>query len=191
MDRGQLVGPNLKGLPRGDLQQSLGLLSMVAPPVAGDVLGLLADGMGYAKDPSSLTPAAGLLSLAGLMPGVPNVKGLKLKDWMRGDGNPDFLLHIADKANAEAIAKEGLKPGPLDDYVYLWTSGLDADSERIMREARQTRLGIGWDEAGAIEDSYFAVDKKALGKRIEVDPRTGEARVKGAIPPSAIRLITE
>ena len=71
MDRGQLVGPNLRGLPRGDLQQSLGLLSMVAPPVAGDVLGLLADGMGYAKDPSSLTLGSGLLSLAGLLPGVP------------------------------------------------------------------------------------------------------------------------
>ena len=120
MDRGALVGPSLKGLPRGDLQQSLGLLSMVAPPVAGDVLGLLADGMGYAKDPSSLTPAAGLLSLAGVIPGVPS--GLsKIKPELAGraadfaygsaDEMDDFLYHITTEPNAKKILKEGFKGG--------------------------------------------------------------------------------
>jgi hypothetical protein len=34
-------------------------------------LGLLADTAGYVQDPASLTPARGLLSLAGALPGIP------------------------------------------------------------------------------------------------------------------------
>lgn len=82
MDRNQYPGRSLLGLPRGNLgPQELGLLSMALPPVAGDAVGLLADGMRYAQDPSSLTPMAGLLSLAGLIPGIP-ASGLN-KDAMR------------------------------------------------------------------------------------------------------------
>lgn len=77
MDRGALLGRNLKYLPQGDPQQALGLLSMVAPPVAGDVIGLLEDAYGYASGQEKLTPAAGLLSLAGLVPGIPSVSQAK------------------------------------------------------------------------------------------------------------------
>lgn len=73
MDRNQYPGKSLLGLPRGNLgPQELGLLSMALPSPVGDVVGLLADGMGYAQDPKSLTPMAGLLSLAGMIPGVPS-----------------------------------------------------------------------------------------------------------------------
>jgi hypothetical protein len=171
--------------------QQVGLLSAAVPSPFGDALGLLADAAGYAQDPKSLTPLNGLLSLAGLLPGVPSKRMAKIADWTRGKGNADFLLHIADEANADAILKEGLKPGAMDDYVYLWKGGLDAEADKIMREARMTRLGLDWDEAGAVKDSFFAVDKKALGGRIEVDPFTGEARVKGKIPPQALRLLSK
>jgi hypothetical protein len=119
------------------------------------------------------------------------MRGPKISDWTRGEGSADFLLHIADKANADSILKEGLKPGQLDDYVYLWKNGLDAESDKIMREARMSRLGLDWDNAGAVPDSYFSVDKKAIADRLEIDPFTGEARVKGKIPPTALRLLSE
>jgi hypothetical protein len=51
--------------------QQVGLLSAAIPSPFGDALGLLADAAGYAQDPSSLTPGRGLLSLAGLLPGIP------------------------------------------------------------------------------------------------------------------------
>jgi hypothetical protein len=44
---------------------------MALPSPIGDVAGLLADGIGYAGNPKSFTPGAGLLSLAGLIPGAP------------------------------------------------------------------------------------------------------------------------
>jgi hypothetical protein len=123
--------------------------------------------------------------LAALAPGIPRASA-----WTRGDGAKDWLLHIADKANEGAISKNGLLPGK-DGYVYLWKDGLDADSERIMREARQTRLGLGWDDAGAVPNSYFGVKRGPLEGRIELDPYTGEARVKGAIPPSLLERLDE
>jgi hypothetical protein len=98
-------------------------------------------------------------------------------------------LHIADDVNAPAILRDGLRAAS-DGYVYLWANGLDADSERVMREARQTRNpDLGWDEAGAIPDAYFSVDLAALQDRLEPDPYTdGGMRVKGDIPPEALRL---
>lgn len=51
--------------------QQVGLLSAAVPSPFGDALGLLADGVGYAQDPSSLTPRSGLLSLAAMLPGIP------------------------------------------------------------------------------------------------------------------------
>jgi len=116
-------------------------------------------------------------------------ESVRLADWMTGEGNPRYFLHITDKPNLPQILEKGLIPGKSDEYVYLWSGGLDADAERIMREARQSRLGVGWDEAGAVQDAYIAVDRDALQGRIEVDPYTGEARVKGTIPPEALRLV--
>jgi hypothetical protein len=51
--------------------QQVGLLSAAVPSPFGDALGLLADGMGYAQNPETLTPMSGLLSLAGMIPGIP------------------------------------------------------------------------------------------------------------------------
>lgn len=163
--------------------QKAGLLSTALPSPLGDAVGLLADGMGYVQDPKSLTPTAGLLSLAGVIPGVP-----ALSQWTRGEGAADWLLHIADKANVKSIRKKGLLPGK-DDYVYLWNGGLDGEAAQIMNEARQTRLGLDWQNAGLVKNGYFAVNRKALGNRIEVDPYTGESRVRGAIPPDALRFL--
>lgn len=63
------------------MNTQMGLLSAALPSPAGDVVGLLADAGGYAADPSSLTPARGLLSLAALAPGIPRAKGFD--DWRR------------------------------------------------------------------------------------------------------------
>lgn len=120
MDRGALIGQNLKYLPKGDLQQGLGLLSMGLPSPAGDVVGLLGDAYGYARDPGSLTPTAGLLSLAGMIPGVPN--GLsrikpklagKAADFAYGSADEvdNFLYHVTTEPNAKKILKEGFRGG--------------------------------------------------------------------------------
>ena len=178
--------------------QAIGLLSAALPSPMGDAVGLLADAAGYAEDPGSLTLGSGLLSLAAMAPGVPrsgaanDVKKAvaKLTDWTRGEGSKDFLLHIADSSAADSIAKKGLLPAKSDGYVYLWDGGLDADSARIMAEARQTRNpALDWDAANTAPNAYIAVDRKAIGNRIELDPHTGEARVKGRIPPGALRIL--
>ena len=46
-------------------------------PVVGDAIGLLADTSDYVKNPRSLTLTSGLLSLAGMVPGIPRPKSLK------------------------------------------------------------------------------------------------------------------
>jgi hypothetical protein len=115
----------------------------------------------------------------------------KLSDWTDGEGVDGYALHIADKTNAESIATNGLRAAS-DGYVYLWKGGLDADSNRIMREARQSKNpDMTWDQAGAVPESYFAVDLSGLKDRIETDPYTGEVRVKGDIPPHSIVKLDE
>src|SRR5574343_163776 len=50
--------------------ETMGLLSRL--PGVGDAARLLGDAAMYAEDPSQLTPMSGLLSLAGVLPGVPS-----------------------------------------------------------------------------------------------------------------------
>lgn len=69
-------------------------------PGVGDAVGLGQDVRGYAESPNSLTPWAGLLSLAGLIPGVPRVgtmaklKGTKVLDEA---GMPRQVYHATTK----------------------------------------------------------------------------------------------
>ena len=96
--------------------QQVGLLSAAVPSPFGDALGLLADGVGYAQDPSSLTPRSGLLSLAAMIPGIPRIKpeiAGKAADFAYGsaDEMDDFLYHVTTEPNAKKILKEGFKGG--------------------------------------------------------------------------------
>lgn len=91
------------------VSQDMGLLSMGLPSPLGDVTGLLADGFGYASGQQRLTPANGLLSLLGLVPGVPNAAM--------------FLGPLAKTADLSALerAKAMLKLGASDDEVWKKT----------------------------------------------------------------------
>ncbi len=115
--------------------------------------------------------------------------GPSLRDWTEGDGNPNFFLHITDPTSVESISRDGLKAAA-DGYSYLWNSRLDAESNQIMVEARQSR-GMSLDEATGTPYGYVAVDRAAVADRIETDPYTGEVRIKGDIPASALRVLTE
>jgi hypothetical protein len=78
-------------------------------PGVGDAIGLLSDAAGYIKNPKSLTPASGLLSLLGVLPMVPNAAM--------------FLGPLAKTADLSALerAKAMLKMGADDAQVWKET----------------------------------------------------------------------
>jgi hypothetical protein len=125
------------------------------------------------------------------MPGVVFEQGtdVSLRDWTEGEGNPQFLLHITEPTNVEAIKRGGLKAAG-DGFNYAWDSQLDAESDQIMREARMSR-GMSYDEAADAGTAFIAIDRAAVADRIEQDPYTGEVRIKGDIPASALRFLDD
>jgi len=105
------------------------------------------------------------------------------------------LYHGTFGWNSDAVARDGIVPGlkpgwsaSEPQYVYL------AESPELaanwVREAYVERR-IPWDR-GRATASVFEVDTAAIGP-VEPDPKGGSAdwRHKGAIPPSAIRLVYE
>lgn len=89
--------------------QQVGLLSAAVPSPFGDALGLLADGIGYAQDPKSLTWGRGALSLLGLAPGIPSMAM--------------FAGPLAKTANLSALekAKAMARLGRSDDAIWKET----------------------------------------------------------------------
>lgn len=128
MDRGALLGQNLKYLPKGTPGQAMGLLSMGLPSPVGDAVGLLADGYGYASGQQKLTPTAGLLSLAGLIPfvprgmkpeGVDNLKKQIYDRWQRGELSFEdmnaAISGLPPDSSMTEVMRKAKAPGPLKE----------------------------------------------------------------------------
>jgi hypothetical protein len=118
---------------------------------------------------------------------------------------PDTLYHGTFGWNADAVSREGIVPGfgpnwleSDPQYVYLsdtpefaanWVRRVAANWARDMRDSGGD--ADPWDRATA---AVFEVDTAAIGL-VERDPSSGASssdwRHRGAIPPSAVRLIYE
>ena len=129
--------------------ETLGLLSAILPPVAGDAVGLLADGWGYAQDPKSLTPTAGLLSLAGLIPFVPR--------GMKPEAVDNLKRQIYDRWNRGELSFEDM---------YAAISGLPPDSAmtEIMRKARAS---------GPLKEVFSGIKEIPVGTKIRTSRGVG------------------
>lgn len=121
-----------------------------------------------------------------------------LEDWTRGEGHRDYVLHITDTANVPSILKYGLRPtkysyGPVEGqsgFTYAFDSGLDASDAAMMQEAADFRgEDLSADERAGRSQSYIAIRRDAVADRLEEDPATGNVRILGAVPPSAIRAV--
>ncbi len=66
-----------RGLPNSQSSPRAMTAAASFVPGVGDAIGLLADTSDYIKNPKSLTLTSGLLSLAGMVPGIPRPKSLK------------------------------------------------------------------------------------------------------------------
>jgi hypothetical protein len=120
--------------------EQLGLLSAALPSPFGDVAGLLGDVAGYAANPSSLTPARGLLSLAGVIPGVPS---------QMDDAEP-FVLKLGSK-----MKEIRLNTKPLSE-------ALDEVAHRNPNNPSQYVLGDAVVEIGKFGDDVILKDIRAL-----------------------------
>ena len=126
-------------------QQQMGLLSTALPSPYGDVAGLLADGMGYAADPSSLTPGRGLLSLAAMAPGVPRPPK-KVTVWRaQVSGEPLGRWFSADKEIAREFAGLFRADGK---KVKLISAKISSDQfDDFWRAAEESRQAIPQEKA--------------------------------------------
>lgn len=154
--------------------QQVGLLSAAVPSPYGDALGLMADAMGYAQDPRSLTPMSGLLSLAGMLPGVPSKQAFDPKNYRALD------VHVTRAPYLESIRRKGLIPGR-NGNTYWWKDGsVDPGAiDEIMgyKELRRSKsIGILPDanRAKAVQDPELLDDDAYM--------------VPGGVPPSDLFL---
>jgi hypothetical protein len=152
---GQKPNVDLRRITPQRVSGSLGAASMALPSPIGDVAGLLADGIGYAGNPQSFTPGAGLLSLAGLVPGVPRVP--KKAGWFSSDLVSEFVADAAKYAPPDSpmSAKEW---GEMFE-AYHWKAydgkKLPAALARVKKSLRNGDLA---DELNAYKASFDVPD---------------------------------
>lgn len=129
-------------------------------PVVGDVVGLLSDAAGYAKDPSSLTPASGLLSMAGLLPMVPSANMFKqIKRPFASDLVSDFVFDAAKYIPDGARLNRQEWLSMLDAYKdkFYWDQRLPVEISRIRTALKKDDIS---GELNAFAEAGRATDPK-------------------------------
>lgn len=170
LDPRQMAG---RGLPNQTTDPRMATAAASMAPGVGDVIGLLSDASGYIQNPGSLTPAAGLLSVAGLIPGVPSGGAMRqLKRPFASDMVSDFVF------DAAKYIPPGAKLGRKD-----WLEMLDAykgkfyDGQRLPVEFSRIRKAL---KDGDISDELNAYLRSGFSKNPK-DADTAWAALSGRL----------